>query len=155
MTATNTPAPRGSVRMDNVLIVVDDLEGAKAFFLDLGLELEGQMTVEGGWVDKVVGLENVRSEIVMLRAPDGSGKVELSKFHSPPAVRSQPERAPSNTLGLRRIMFEVDDVDAVVARLRERGAELVGDIAQYEDVYRLCFVRGPEGIIVGLAQKLG
>ena len=141
--------------MDNVLIVVDDLEAAKMFFLELGMELEGQTTVEGSWVDQVVGLKNVRSDIVMLRTPDGHGKIELSKFHSPTAVRGESKHAPVNTLGIRRIMFAVDNIDAVVARLRKHGAALVGDIAQYEDVYRLCFVRGPEGIIVGLAEELG
>jgi catechol 2,3-dioxygenase-like lactoylglutathione lyase family enzyme len=142
-------------RMDNVLIVVDDLEAAKAFFIELGMELEGQTQVEGRWVDQVVGLDNVRSEIALLRTPDGHGKVELSKFHSPPAVRCESKHTPVNALGIRRIMFAVDDIDAVVARLHKHGAELVGDIAQYEDAYRLCFVRGPEGIIVGLAEELG
>jgi catechol 2,3-dioxygenase-like lactoylglutathione lyase family enzyme len=141
-------------RMDNVLIVVEDLEAVQAFFTELGMELEGETTVEGPWVDRVVGLENVRADIVMMRTPDGHGKVELSKFHRPAAVKVQPERAPSNALGIRRIMFAVDDVDDVVARLLGRGAELVGEIAQYEDIYRLCFVRGPEGIIVGVAQQL-
>ncbi|HWV85791.1 MAG TPA: VOC family protein [Capillimicrobium sp.] len=142
-------------RMDNVLIVVDDLDGAKAFFTELGLELEGEGMIEGPWADAVVGLEGVRTEIAMLRTPDGHGRVELSKFHAPPAVRLTPEDAPSNTLGLRRIMFAVDDVDDLVERLRSRhGAELVGEIAQYEDQYRLCFVRGPEGVVVGLAQQL-
>jgi catechol 2,3-dioxygenase-like lactoylglutathione lyase family enzyme len=151
----NIPFTGGSIRMDNVLIVVDDLEAAKAFFLELGMELEDQTQVEGRWVDQVVGLDNVRSEIALLRTPDGHGKVELSKFHSPVAVRGDSKHAPVNTLGIRRIMFAVDNVDAVVARLRKHGAELVGDIARHEDVYRLCFVRGPEGIIVGLAEELG
>ena len=142
-------------RMDNVLIVVEDLEAAKAFFTELGMALEGETQVEGPWVDSVVGLEGVRADIAMMRTPDGHGRVELSRFHTPPAVRAEPKNAPSNALGIRRIMFAVDDVDDVVARLRGHGAELVGEIAQYEDVYRLCFVRGPEGFIVGLAQKLG
>ena len=142
-------------RMDNVLIVVDDLEAAKTFFLELGMELEGQTQVEGSWVDQVVALKNVRSEIALLRTPDGHGKVELSKFHNPAAVRGESKHTPVNTLGIRRIMFAVDNIDDVVARLRKHGAELVGDIAQYKDVYRLCFVRGPEGIIVGLAEELG
>ncbi len=142
-------------RMDNVLIVVDDLDAATAFFAELGLELEGRTQVEGPWVDCTVGLEGVRADIAMLRTPDGHGRVELSKFHTPPAVRAEPEGAPSNALGIRRIMFAVADLDDVVARLRRHGAELVGDIAQYEDRYRLCFVRGPEGIIVGLAEELG
>ncbi len=141
-------------RMDNVLIVVADLEAATAFFADLGMELEGETTVEGPWVDSVVGLTGVRADIVMLRTPDGHGRVELSKFHTPPAVSAEPENAPANTLGIRRIMFAVDDVDDVVARVRSHGAELVGDVAQYEDRYRLCFVRGPEGIIIGLAEEL-
>ena len=141
--------------MDNVLIVVEDLEGATAFFAELGMELEGETTVEGRWVDRVVGLDGVRADIAMLRTPDGHGRVELTRFHTPPAVRAEPESAPANALGIRRIMFAVDDVDDVVARLRGHGAELVGEIAQYEDVYRLCFVRGPEGIIVGLAEQLG
>jgi catechol 2,3-dioxygenase-like lactoylglutathione lyase family enzyme len=141
-------------RMDNVLIVVDDLEAAKAFFAEIGLELEGEMTNEGPWVDRIIGLENVRSDIAMMRPPDGHGGVELAKFHSPPAVRAEPEDAPANALGMRRIMFAVDDLDDVVARLRKNGAELVGEIVQYEDVYRLCFMRGPEGILVGLAQQL-
>jgi catechol 2,3-dioxygenase-like lactoylglutathione lyase family enzyme len=141
--------------MDNVLIVVEDLEAVKAFFAELGLELEGEATVEGESVDRVVGLEGVRADIAMLRTPDGHGGVELTRFHTPRAVRPEPERAPSNTLGLRRIMFEVDDVDEVVDRLRGHGAELVGEIAQYEDAYRLCFVRGPEGIVIGVAARLG
>jgi len=141
-------------RMDNVLIVVDDLEAAKAFFFELGMELEGEMPLEGRFVDRVVGLENVRSEIAMLRTPDGHGRVELSKFHAPAAIRVEPQNAPVNTLGMRRIMFAVDDVDDVVERLRAHGAELVGEIAEYEDKYRLCFIRGPEGIILGLAEEL-
>ena len=140
--------------MDNVLIVVDDLEAAKVFFLELGMELEGQTQIEGRWVDQVVGLDNVRSEIATLRTPDGHGKVELSKFHSPVAVRGESNHTPVNTLGIRRIMFAVDNIDDVVARLRKRGAELVGEIAQYEDKYRLCFLRGPEGIIIALAEQL-
>jgi catechol 2,3-dioxygenase-like lactoylglutathione lyase family enzyme len=141
-------------RMDNVLIVVDDLEAAKAFFAELGMELEGETTLEGPWVDRVVGLNDVRADIAMMRTPDGQGGVELSKFHTPAAVRAEPQSAPANTLGMRRIMFTVDDVDDVVARLRSHGAELVGEIAQYEDIYRLCFLRGPEGIIIGLAERL-
>ena len=142
-------------RMDNVLIVVEDLEAAKAFFVELGMELEGEMTLEGRWVDRVVGLDNVRSEIATMRTPDGHGRVELSKFHTPAAVRVEPENAPANTLGLRRIMFAVDDLDDVVARLRARGAEVVGEVVQYQDKYRLCFIRGPEGFILGLAEELG
>ena len=142
-------------RMDNVLIVVDDLEAAKAFFAELGMELEGETTVEGPFVDQTVGLDDVRADIAMMRTPDGHGRVELSRFHRPPPVRAEPEDAPANALGIRRIMFLVDDVEAVVERLRGHGAELVGEIAQYEDLYRLCFVRGPEGIVVGLSERLG
>ena len=141
-------------RMDNILIVVEDLEAAKAFFGELGMELEGETQVEGPWVDSVVGLDGVRADITMLRTPDGHGRVELTKFHTPPAVRVEPENAPANALGLRRIMFAVADLDEVVARLRTHGAELLREIAQYEDLYRLCFVRGPEGIIIGLAEQL-
>jgi catechol 2,3-dioxygenase-like lactoylglutathione lyase family enzyme len=141
-------------RMDNVLIVVDDLEAAKAFFAELGMELEGEMTVEGDWAGRVVGLDDVRADIAMMRTPDGHGRVELSRFHTPQAVRAEPESAPANALGIRRIMFAVDDIDDVVARLRSHGAELVGEIAQYGDSYRLCFLRGPEGIIIGLAEQL-
>jgi catechol 2,3-dioxygenase-like lactoylglutathione lyase family enzyme len=141
-------------RMDNVLIVVDDLEAATAFFAELGMELEGQTQVEGDWVDRTVGLDGVRADIVMLQTPDGHGRVELTKFHTPSAIRSEPRNAPANTLGIRRIMFAVDDIEDVVARLRTHGADLVGELAQYEDSYRLCFVRGPEGIILGLAEQL-
>ena len=141
-------------RMDNVLINVEDMEAAKAFFTELGMELEGETTVEGPWADQTVGLDGVRADIAMMRTPDGHGRVELSKFHTPPAVRAEPESAPANTLGIRRIMFAVDDIDDVVARLRRHGAELVGEIAQYENKYRLCFLRGPERIIIGLAEQL-
>jgi catechol 2,3-dioxygenase-like lactoylglutathione lyase family enzyme len=141
-------------RMDNVLIVVEDLEAAKAFFAELGMELEGEATNEGPWVDQVVGLDGVRSDIATMRTPDGHGRVELAKFHTPPAVRAEPEGTPANALGIRRIMFAVEDVDDVVARLRRHGGELVGEIAQYEDIYRVCFLRGPEGIILGLAEDL-
>jgi catechol 2,3-dioxygenase-like lactoylglutathione lyase family enzyme len=143
------------LRMDNVLVVVEDLEAAKAFFAELGMELEGEALLEGPWVDGVVGLDGVRADVAMMRTPDGHGGVELTRFHAPPAVRGEPHPAPANTLGLRRIMFAVDDIDEVVARLRGHGAELVREIAQYEDVYRVCFMRGPEGIIVGLAERLG
>src|SRR6266542_3144603 len=142
------------LRMDNVGIVVDDLKAAIAFFAELGLELEGETTVEGQWVDRVVGLDGVRSDIAMMRTPDGHGRLELAKFHTPPAVRAEPESAPANTLGIRRIMFAVDDIDDVVVRLRSHGAELVGEVAQYKDIYRLCYLRGPEGIIIGLAEQL-
>jgi catechol 2,3-dioxygenase-like lactoylglutathione lyase family enzyme len=141
-------------RLDNVLIVVEDLEAMKAFFAELGMELEGETTVEGPWVDSTVGLDGVRADIAMLRTPDGHGRVELTRFHTPPPVRPEPANAPSNTLGLRRIMFAVEGIDDVVARLRKHGAELVGEIAQYEDSYRMCFLRGPEGIIIGVAEQL-
>ena len=142
-------------RMDNVLIVVEDLDAAKAFFEELGMELEGETQVEGPWVGDVIGLEDVRADIAMMRTPDGQGRVELSRFHTPPAVRAESADAPSNALGIRRIMFQVTDVDDVVARLRKHGGELVGEIAQYEDSSRLCFLRAPEGCIVGLAERLG
>ena len=141
-------------RMDNVLINVEDLEAAKAFFAELGMELEGEAQIEGPWADRTVGLDGVRADVAMMRTPDGHGRVELSKFHSPPAVRAEPESAPSNALGIRRIMFTVEDIDDVVARLRSHGAELVGEIAQYQDIYRLCYLRGPEGIVIGLAERL-
>ena len=141
-------------RMDHVGVVVNDLDAATAFFLELGMELEGEAPVEGRWVDTVVGLDDVRVDIAMLRTPDGYGRLELTKFHSPTAISEEPTNAPANTLGIRRIMFAVDDIDDVVARLHDHGAELVGDLAQYEDVYRLCYVRGPDGIIVALAEQL-
>jgi catechol 2,3-dioxygenase-like lactoylglutathione lyase family enzyme len=141
-------------RMDNILIVVDDLKAAIAFFAELGLELEGETTVEGEWVDRVVGLDGVRSDIAMMRTPDGHGRLELDRFHTPPAVRAEPVNAPVNTLGIRRIMFAVDDIEDVLARLQTLGAELIGEVVRYEDSYRLCYVRGPEGIIVALAEEL-
>ena len=143
-----------SVRMDNVLIVVDDLEAVKAFFVELGLEIEGEVTVEGDDVGRLIGLENVRATLATLRTPDGHGRIELDKYHTPEAVRTGPVKAPVNELGIRRIMFAVDDIDDVVARLRAHGAELIGEMVQYGDAYRLCYVRGPEGIIVALAQQL-
>ncbi len=140
--------------MDNILIVVEDLEAVKAFFLELGMELEGESIVEGPWVDRIVGLENVRSEIATLRTPDGHGRIELDKFHTPAAVRTEPQNAPVNTLGIRRIMFAVDDIEEVLGRLLAHGAELVGELVQYGDTYRLCYVRGPEGLIIALAEQL-
>ena len=142
-------------RMDNVLIVVDDLEAVKAFFLELGMELEGETSVEGPSVDSLIGLKDVRATLTLLRTPDGHSRIELDKFHTPNAIRFGPVDAPVNTLGIRRIMFAVDDIEDVVARLRAHGAELVGEVAQYGDMYRLCYIRGPEGIIVGLAEQLG
>jgi catechol 2,3-dioxygenase-like lactoylglutathione lyase family enzyme len=140
-------------RMDNVGIVVDDLKAAIAFFAELGLELEGEATVEGHWVDRTIGLDGVRSDIAMMRTPDGHGRLELSKFHTPPATTAEPN-APMNTLGIRRIMFAVDDLREVLARLQAQGAELVGEVVRYEDQYLLCYVRGPEGILVALAEQL-
>jgi catechol 2,3-dioxygenase-like lactoylglutathione lyase family enzyme len=142
-------------RLDHVSVVVDDLEAATAFFVELGMEVEGEAPVEGRWVDRVAGLHDVRAEIVMMRTPDGHGRLELTKFRTPAAVSAEPENAPANTLGLRSIMFAVDDIDDVVARLHAHGAELVGELERYEDSYRLCYVRGPEGIIVALAEQLG
>ena len=140
-------------RMDNVLVVVDDLEAMKSFFIELGLELEGQTTVEGPSVGSLIGLKDVRATLAMMRTPDGQG-IELDKFHTPDAVRFGPVDAPVNTLGLRRIMFAVDDIDVVVARMQAHGAKLIGQM-QYEASYRLAYIRGPEGIIVGLAEQLG
>jgi catechol 2,3-dioxygenase-like lactoylglutathione lyase family enzyme len=141
-------------RMEHVGVVVDDLAAATAFFVELGLKLQGEATVEGGWVDRVVGLEGVRAEIAMLETPDGNGRLELSKFHAPSGPGGD-RHAPANTPGIRHVSFAVDDVDAVVAGLRARGAELVGEVERYEDRYRLCYVRGPEGIIVELAEQMG
>ena len=140
-------------RMDNVLIVVDDLEAAKAFFIELGLTLEGEQTVDGPAVGRLIGLKNVRATLAMLRTPDGQG-IELDKFHTPDAIRYGPVDAPVNTLGIRRVMFSVDDIDSVVARMRAHGAQLIGEM-RYEDAYRLAYIRGPEGIIVALAEQLG
>ena len=142
-------------RMDNVLIVVEDLEAAKAFFVALGMEVAGETTVEGPAVDRLIGLQHVRATLALMRTPDGHGQIELDKFHTPEAIRTRPENIPVNALGIRRIMFAVDNIDDVVARLRAHGAELVGDVVQYEDAYRLCYVRGPEGIMVGLAEQRG
>ena len=140
--------------MDNVLIVVDDLEAAKAFFAELGMELEGETTVEGPSVDRLVGLQNVRATLALMRTPDGHGRIELDKFHTPEAIRTGPEKVPVNELGIRRIMLSVDDIDEMVARLLAHGAELVGEVVQYEDTNRLAYIRGPEGIIVGLSEQL-
>ena len=140
-------------RMDHASLVVDDLAAAIAFFVELGLELEGEAAVEGPSVDRVNGLDGVRADIAMVRTPDGHSRLELTKFHSPAAIGAEPN-APPNTLGLRSIMFAVDDIDQVLARLQAHGAELVGEVAQYEDSYRLCYVRGPEGVIVALAEEL-
>ena len=141
-------------RLDHVSIVVDDLAAAIAFFSQLGLEREGEAKVEEEWVDRVNGLENVHADIVMMRTPDGHGRLELTKFRNPKLVEIEPAIAPPNTLGLRSVMFTVESVDDTVARLRANGTELVGEVAQYEDKYRLCYMRGPAGIIVSLAEEL-
>jgi catechol 2,3-dioxygenase-like lactoylglutathione lyase family enzyme len=141
-------------RLENVGIVVEDLAAATQFFVELGLTILGEMPVEGDWVDRVVGLEGVRADIAMLQTPDGHGRLELMQFHAPSARRGE-HNAPPNTLGIRRIAFGVDDIDAAVAGLRARGVELLGEVVRYEDSYRLCYVRGPEGIIVMLAEELG
>ncbi|GHH44892.1 VOC family protein [Streptomyces candidus] len=142
-------------RMDNVLIVVEDLDAAIAFFVELGMELRGRAELEDRGAERVIGIDGVRQEIAMLRTPDGHGGVELAMFHTPRAVRGEPMDAPANTLGIRRVMFAVDDIDEVVARVGAHGAELVGEVAQVGDSHRLCYLRGPEGILVGLAQQLG
>ena len=142
-------------RMDNVGIVVDDLDAAVAFFAELGMELEGKGQVEGPWVDRTVGLDGVRSEIAMMRTPDGHGKLELSKYHTPAAAGTGPASPPPNTLGLHRVMFAVDDINDTVARLRAHGAELLGEVARFENMFLLCYLRGPAGIIVALAEQIG
>ena len=149
-----TYSPAMTVRMDNVLLVVDDLEAVKAFFTELGLELEGETIVEGDSVDRLIGLDGVRATIASMRTPDGHGRIELDKFHTPAAVRAEPADAPVNALGIRRIMFAVDEIESVLGRLRRQGAELIGEVVEYEDQVRLCYVRGPEGIIVALAEPL-
>jgi catechol 2,3-dioxygenase-like lactoylglutathione lyase family enzyme len=141
-------------RMDHVGIVVEDLAAATAFFVELGLQLQGEASVEGDWVDRVVGLEGARTEIAMMETPDGHGRVELAKFHAPQGP-SGDRRAPANAPGIRHLTFAVDDLDAILAKLRARGAEPVGEVERYRDIYRLCYVRGPEGIIVELAEEIG
>lgn len=143
------------LRLDNVAIVVDDLDAAVAFFVELGLQPEARQQVEGPWVDQTVGLAGVRSEIVWLRTPDGRGALELTRYHAPEATAADPPSPAPNTLGLHRVMFAVDDIDDTIARLRTHGAEVLGDIAEYEDVYRLAYLRGPAGIIVALAEQHG
>lgn len=142
------------LRMEHIGIVVDDLAAATEFFVQLGLELQGAAPVEGRWVDRVVGLEGVRADIAMMQTPDGSGRLELTKYHSPSSQGGN-RHALANTPGIRHVAFAVEDIDAVVAGLRARGAELVGELERYEDMYRLCYVRGPEGIIVELAEQIG
>jgi catechol 2,3-dioxygenase-like lactoylglutathione lyase family enzyme len=141
-------------RLDHVSVVVDDLAAAVAFFTALGMTLEGEAPVEGPAVDRVNALDNVQLDIAMMRTPDGHGRLELTKFHNPQLVASEPAIAPPNTLGLRSVMFTVDSVDDTIDRLRAHGAELIGEVAQYEDLYRLCYLRGPAGIIVALAEEL-
>jgi len=141
-------------RMDNVGIVVEDLGGAVDFFRELGLELEGRATIEGDWAGRVTGLGDQRVEIAMMRTPDGHGRIELSRFLAPAAVADH-RNAPVNALGYLRVMFAVDDIEETLERLRDRGAVLVGDVVQYEDAYRLCYIRGPEGLLIGLAEELG
>ncbi|MFD0577492.1 VOC family protein [Dactylosporangium darangshiense] len=141
--------------MDNVGIVVEDLEATVAFFVDLGMQLEGEpQQVHGPWVDRTVALDGVKVDVAFVRTPDGHSRFELMRFRNPAAIGSEPRNAPANTLGIRRIMFAVDDIDAAVAGLRARGVQLVGEVVQYEDLYRLCYVWGPEGIIVALAEQL-
>jgi catechol 2,3-dioxygenase-like lactoylglutathione lyase family enzyme len=141
-------------RMEHVGIVVDDLAAAIEFFVELGLVLQGEGPVEGGWVDRIVGLEGVRSDIAMMQTPDGNGRLELTKYHSPPN-QGDKRHAPANAPGIRHVAFAVEDIETVVAGLRARGAELVGELGRYEDKYRLCYVRGPEGIIIELAERIG
>ncbi|MBS0640591.1 MAG: VOC family protein [Proteobacteria bacterium] len=141
-------------RMDNVGIVVDDLEATIAFFRELGLELEGRTTIEGEWAGRVTGLSNQRVEIAMMRTPDGNSRLELSRFLAPPVIADH-RNAPVNALGYLRVMFAVDDVDETLERLCKHGAQLVGEVVQYRDAYRLCYIRGPEGVLIGLAQELG
>jgi catechol 2,3-dioxygenase-like lactoylglutathione lyase family enzyme len=141
-------------RLDHVSVVVEDLAAAIGFFTELGMNLEGKAAIEGPWVDRVNGIENIQVDIVMMRTPDGHGRLELTKFRNPQLVPIEPAIAPPNALGLRSVMFTVDSVDDTVARLRAKGAELVGEVTQYEDKYRLCYMRGPAGIIVSLAQEL-
>jgi len=141
-------------RLDHVSVVVDDLPAAISFFTALGMAVEGQAPIEGSWVDRVNGIEDVRVDIVMMRAPDGQGRLELTKFRNPPLVELEPAVAPPNTPGLRSVMFAVESLDDTVARLRAEGAELIGQVVQYEDIHRLCYIRGPAGIIVALAEDL-
>jgi catechol 2,3-dioxygenase-like lactoylglutathione lyase family enzyme len=142
-------------RMDNVGIVVDDLDAAVAFFTELGMEVEGRAEIEGSWADQTVGLEGVQTEIAMMKTADGHGRLELSVYQRPDAVTPEPWPIPSNTLGLHRVMFAVDDIDDTIARLRPHGAEILGEVAQYENFYRLCYLRGPAGIILALAEQIG
>jgi len=141
-------------RLDHVSVVVEDLAAAIAFFTELGMSIEGEAPIEGPWVDRVNGIEGVQVDIVMMKTPDGHGQLELTKFRNPKLVQIEPAIAPPNALGLRSVMFTVESVDDTVARLRATGAELIGEVAQYENLYRLCYMRGPAGIIVSLAEEL-
>jgi catechol 2,3-dioxygenase-like lactoylglutathione lyase family enzyme len=141
-------------RLDHISVVVEDLEAAIAFFTELGMSMVGKGTVEGPWVDRINGLEGIKADIVMMKTPDGHGQLELTRFHNPKLVEIEPKIAPPNTIGLRSVMFTVEDLDDTVARMRAHGAELVGELAQYENLYRLCYMRGPGGIIVSLAEEL-
>ncbi|GHK01769.1 VOC family protein [Streptomyces sp. NPDC003753] len=141
-------------RMDNVGIVVEDLDAAVAFFTELGMEVEGKAQIEGLFADQAVGLDGVRSDIAMMRTPDGHGRLELAQYHTPAAIGDGSRNPPPNTLGLHRVMFAVDDIDDTIARLHRHGAELVGEVAQYKDLYRLCYLRGPSGIILALAEQI-
>jgi catechol 2,3-dioxygenase-like lactoylglutathione lyase family enzyme len=152
------PKPKGSAanvkRMDNVGIVVESLDAAIAFFTELGLELQGRMMIEGEWSGRVTGVRGQRVEIAMMVTPDGYSRLELSRFHAPPVIADH-RNAPVNALGYLRVMFAVEDIDETLARLLKRGAQLVGEVVQYENSYRLCYIRGPEGILIGLAEQLG
>ncbi|WP_220040062.1 VOC family protein [Nonomuraea aridisoli] len=140
--------------MDNIGIIVDDLDAIVAFFMELGMELEGKALIEGPWAARLVGLDDQSVDVAMMRTPDGHGRIELAKYRTPKAISGVPEDTPANTLGIRRIMFAVDDIDDTIARLRPHGAELMGEVVRYQDSYRLCYLRGPEGIVVALAEEL-
>ena len=141
-------------RLDHVVVVVDDMEASVAFFEELGLEIEGSAPISGDWVDRINGMQGINLDIVTLRTPDGQGRLELTTFRSPAAIRPEPSPPPPNALGLRSVMFAVDEIDDVVARLERHGGQLMGEITQYEDLYRLCYLRGPAGMIVALAEEL-
>ncbi len=143
-----------AVRLDHIGAIVDDLDTAVAFFSELGLEVEGSAPIEGPWVEAVNAIEGLRVDVVMMRTPDGQGRLELTKFRHPPVIRTEPEIMPPNTLGYRQVMFQVDDIEDTVERLRGHGGTLIGEIAQYEDIYRVCYMHGPAGMIVALAQDL-
>ncbi|WP_028935090.1 VOC family protein [Pseudonocardia spinosispora] len=142
-------------RLEHVNVVVTDLDAAVEFFTDLGMELAGRAPIEGDWVDRICGLDGIRVDVAMMRTPGGHGEIELTRFHTPAAISAGPDDAPAHTLGLRSVMFAVDDIDATVEGLRARGTELVGEVVRYQDSCRLCYVRGPGGIIVALVEQLG